>query len=1359
MSGKEDLSPPCVKSTYAQPTVVENRGEFRPSLKQPHVFHPDDDFESWEFAVTIYLTGVPENSMGPYILSFLSEEAAKMFRTTGVRPTAPAAVIWETLRQLFEKIELPAVYRETFFSRRQEPEESVDRFLRVLRELASKAFKHLSSVECERNICERFCMGLRNRELRNKFILKPAESLSVALTKARGCEALEQLDEKRAAKDSICLAFRQHSLTPEPLPRRNQLAVPVGGECWYCKRFGRRAQHCGHNPPIGSRSPKGESLTLHEALSSVISPKCVYMKPLSVRGRINKEPILFLVDTGASCSLIHSRLAARLTKHRTAPANPVRLLAANGTEMQVASFLSASVQLGSFSGEHQFLACPHLQWKAILGMDFLGHFGGVLNLKDSQMTIGSCLVDLEKGRPADACSAVDSKAEVPFVSEVLNHLKSDESLLPMKTQLIHLLSEFKDVFALGNDAPGRTNWVQHEIDTSDHRPIRHAPRRLPVHYEQHLDTMITDMLEKRIIRPSVSPWSSPIVLVRKKNGTLRLCVDYRKLNEITARDSFPIPRIDATLDALHGAQWFSALDLASGYWQVEVRPSDRGKTAFVVPSGLYEFETMPFGLANAPATFQRLMQKALQGLVPSQCLIYLDDIIVYGRTVAEHNNNLRDVLERLRSTGLKLKGSKCHFLQREVTFLGHVIAADGIKTDPAKSEQIKNWPRPQTVENVRSFLGLASYYRKFIQGFAEIATPLHRLTEKGRPFTWSDECSASFETLKDKLTTPPILAFPDVSDEAGKFVLDTDASNVSIGAVLSQETPEGEVVIAYASRCLDKCERNYSTTRRELLALIHFLRHFRPYLLGKPFKVRTDHQSLQWLRNFRDPEGQVARWQERLQEYDFVCEYRRGLRHGNADALSRVTVPSEVNTTLLYDADTVWAEDQLSDSYIANIYKRQADGSSKPSAIEMRQKPFDERALWGHWKDLRLIDGVLYRMDQSGPKLITPKLKVAAVLQKIHTELGHAGQLKTEAAIRQRYWWPGIHADVVTQCSSCETCSAIKNHTPGPRAPLEPVVTEHPGQRVGVDIMGPLPVTRRGNRYILVLVDYFTKWSEAVPIERQDACTVAAAIINEWIARYGAPTMLHSDQGAAFESQLLKETCHLLGIKKTRTTPYHPQGNGLVERTNRTIKALLQSFLERHQADRWDELLPRCMLAYRASIHTTTRYTPAYLTFGRELRLPLELLSPIPPLEALSLPDYVRNLRENLRTAFTMAQGHMKDAQRRQKEQYDQHISGPVYSVGCRVWLHRPKAGVGEPAKLHRQWQGPYEVVFVRSPTVYVIRDPQSASSDVLTPARCGLLDVPSRLVDVFRQELEHPHLRLYNPPQCVPGIRLRIHS
>ena len=417
---------------------------------------------------------------------------------------------------------------------------------------------------------------------------------------------------------------------------------------------------------------------------------------------------------------------------------------------------------------------------------------------------------------------------------------------------------------------------------------------------------------------------------------------------------------------------------------------------------------------------------------------------------------------------------------------------------------------------VRSFLGLASYYRKFVRNFAEIATPLYRLTEKGRQFKWTNECQLAFDKLKNFLMTPPILAFPDTTQDAGKFILDTDASGVGIGAVLSQVHPDGsERVIAYASRRLSKAESRYCTTRLEMLALVYFMKYFRPYLLGRAFLVRTDHQSLRWLQNFKDADGQLARWQEQLQEFNFECVYRPGSKQSNADGLSRSLQNIELVNALLVANSVDWGRKQANDTDISVIYNLQAQGASKPSAREMAQYSPATRSLWNMWTRLGLENGVLYlRMpDGSRPKLIVPRSEVTMILHQVHEQLGHAGQKKTEAAVRQRFWWPAIHTDVVNHCTKCETCARIKSPIPTVRAPLNPVVTEEPGQRVGVDIMGPLPTTRSGNRYIIVMIDYFTKWAEAIPIKQQDAETVAVAIVNEWIARYGAPVQLYSDQG------------------------------------------------------------------------------------------------------------------------------------------------------------------------------------------------------------------------------------------------------
>ena len=377
-----------------------------------------------------------------------------------------------------------------------------------------------------------------------------------------------------------------------------------------------------------------------------------------------------------------------------------------------------------------------------------------------------------------------------------------------------------------------------------------------------------------MIRPSSSPWASPIVLVKKKDGSTRFCVDYRKVNKVTRKDAYPLPRVDDTLDTLAGAKWFSTLDLISGYWQVEMHPDDREKTAFCTLEGLFEFNVMPFGLCNGPATFQRLMDMILAGLQWSRCLVYLDDIIIFGTTFEEHLSNLELVFDRLREAKLRLQPVKCKLCKKKVNFLGHIVSRDGVAADPAKTDKVAEWAVPKCKRDVQCFLGLANYYRRFIQDFATVAKPLHHLTEKYANFKWTEDCQTAFENLRQKLVSAPILAFPDCSKP---FILDTDASDTGIGAVLSQQQEDGtERVIAYASRLLSKPERRYCVTRRELLAVVVFITHFRHYLLGNSFTLRTDHGALTWLWNFRNPEGQLARWLERLQEFDSIFSTDQG---------------------------------------------------------------------------------------------------------------------------------------------------------------------------------------------------------------------------------------------------------------------------------------------------------------------------------------------------------------------------------------------------------------------------------------------------------------------------------------------------
>ena len=420
----------------------------------------------------------------------------------------------------------------------------------------------------------------------------------------------------------------------------------------------------------------------------------------------------------------------------------------------------------------------------------------LLNARAETVTVkaGAEIATLESVEPPpDAVVAnIDSAAQIPEKEEMLSRLAEENGAgltQDEKEQFFTLLMQYADVFAISESDLGRTSSLKHEIPTGNAPPIRQAVRRMPPQRRQEVQELLARMLKDNVIQPSSSPWAAPVVLVRKKNGSFRFCVDYRRLNEVTRKDAYPLPRIDDTLDTLAGSTMFTTLDLLSGYWQVEVAEADRAKTAFCTMEGLYEFSVMPFGLCNAPATFQRLMDLVLRGLQWSQCLVYIDDVIIPGRSFSEHLGNLQAVLQRLREAGLKLQPKKCAFLQSQVSYLGHVVSSEGVAADPAKVEKVATWPVPMTVKEVQQFLGFAGYYRRFVKHFADVARPLHHLTERTMEFRWTKQCQVAFDELRRRLVTAPVLAYPDYTKP---FTLDTDASDTGIGGVLSQRGADGE---------------------------------------------------------------------------------------------------------------------------------------------------------------------------------------------------------------------------------------------------------------------------------------------------------------------------------------------------------------------------------------------------------------------------------------------------------------------------------------------------------------------------------------------------------------------------------------
>jgi transposase InsO family protein len=951
---------------------------------------------------------------------------------------------------------------------------------------------------------------------------------------------------------------------------------------------------------------------------------------------------------------------------------------------------------------------------------------------------GTVLTTLQPVQPIEKSDETQTRVTAEQ-EEILRSLVGQvDTGIPAETkeQLLKILSEYRDAFSFNENDIGRTNIIRHSIDTGDAKPVRQPLRRQPPAHQAAIKEHVATMLTQGIIEPAQSPWASNVVIVMKKDGTTRCCVDYRQVNNLTRKDAYPLPRTDDCLDALAGARWFTTLDLRSSYHQIEMEYSDADKTAFICREGSFRYRTMPFGLSNAGATFQRLMDILMVGLKFESIIVYLDDILIYSYDLNQHLERLREVLQRLRKAGLKLKPNKCKFMRRSVDFLGHVVSADGIRADPGKISAVLDWPVPNNLTELRAYLGLCSYYRRFVQNFSEIAAPLYGLTAKKCPFVWNDDCQQAFQDLKSKLTTAPVLC---MANDQDVFCLDTDASDFAIGAVLSQNVGGTERVVAYASKRLSRCERNYCVTRRELLAVVYFTKYFRNYLLGRRFSIRTDHAALQWLRRMSDPCGQQARWIGALEQFDYEILHRPGTRHGNADAMSRRPCDKKRccpksdainemdesngesqprcaavnNDTTAESANTdevsslpaleMIQQSQLEDGDISPIYNLIVSGNEQPTWDDVAHMSNDSKALWRQWQRLCVTGGILYRRFErvdtadSFWQVILPRTLRQEFVITAHEGAtgGHLGRKRTEATVRARAYWPGWMNDVKKILRRCTPCARYHRGTAPRQTVLKPFYSGEPWETVSLDITGPHPRSRRGYVYLLTVMDHFSKWTEALPVRNHTAPTIARMLYDHVFSRFGMPLRLLTDQGPEFESQLFKNLCQLLRVAKIRTSPYKPSTNGMLERFHRTLNSMIAKIVDENQRN-WCELVPAVMAAYRATPHDTTGYSPNKLMFGRENRMPIDLMFPAPPTSNFAGPDdYVEAVEERLRIAYETVRKNIGTAASYRKDRYDAGIKGCEIKEGDLVWYFHPRRKTGLSPKWQSWYTGPYCVMKV----------------------------------------------------------------
>ena len=902
-------------------------------------------------------------------------------------------------------------------------------------------------------------------------------------------------------------------------------------------------------------------------------------------------------------------------------------------------------------------------------------------------------------REGAALHIIDEVTERAFLIE--ETLEQCPGLAPLTAEQRKKLDELlkTEINPLPSKLP-TVSIIEHHIDVRDHPPIKQRFRKVEPPLYRSICNEVDTMMASTVIEKSESEWSSPIVMVKKSNGKYRFCIDFREVNRVSKKDAYPLPLMDTILEQLRLARYISTIDLSQAYFQVPLSRKSREITAFRVPGkGLFHFRVMPYGLTGAPATFQRLIDKILGDDLKGKAFAYLDDIIIIGETFEEHFEILQLILRRLKEAGLAINTEKSHFCRREVQYLGFRVSEAGVQTDAEKVQPVLDYPAPTNVRQVKRFMGMVSWYRKYVPNLATLLEPISRLVKKNQKWTWGAEQSEAFRRIRQALTETPVLACPDFREP---FILQTNASPVGLGAVLTQVLGGKPRVIAYASRTLSDPERKFSETERECLAATWAVNKFRPYLEHDRFTLSTDATSLRWLLNLKGSTGRLARWALQLQSYDYELTRRKDISGRIPAALA---------------GEPIETKDEIANLNVVGTENPDFTKTSDPWYLKRfshvqrlpRHNPdwvIKDSRLYFHRPNI-LTDGLLDDIDAW--KLVVPAEWREEVLEECHDvpQAAHLGIKKTYHRVTQQYYWPNLFRDVAHYVRSCDRCQRTKvdqSLLPGVIAGRRVM---QPWTVVAADIMGALPKSRSQFEYLLVVQDLFTRWIECVPLRRATGQKIVEAFNEVVINRWGTPRYLVTDNGKEFVNTSIDKLAENTGLRHSRIPPYTPQANP-VERVNRVVKAMIRAFIGNNHQD-WDLHIPEFRFAHNTAMHTSLKTSPAFLNFGRNPKAVNSMRND--PEDPEVNEEEIAKWKDRMTRIGALQElitGNIDDARARQAHYYNLSRRPPSLKVGDLVLVKNhalSKKSKKFTAKLAPKRNGPFRVSKIVSRTVVEISD------------------------------------------------------